>query len=102
MEDNLKKVKTELKKMKEVFCKSKKRERDDSSESDSSWSVGLDSTGELAHIANVTHKCNKIKIESYPTNPIKTIPLDVNHSSFLEQKNNSPKMKVELQPWQLY
>ena len=47
--------------------------------------------GELAHIANVAHKTNKRKIESYPTNLIKTIPLDVNHSSFLEQKKNSPQ-----------
>ena len=45
--------------------------------------------GELVNIANVAHKTNKI--ESYPTDPIKTIPLDVNHSSFLEQKKNSPQ-----------
>ena len=44
--------------------------------------------GELAHIANVAHKTNKRKIESYPTNLIKTITLDVNHYSFLEKKNS--------------
>ena len=47
--------------------------------------------GELSHEENVTHKINKRKIESYPTDPIKTIPLDVNHSSFLGQKKNSPQ-----------
>jgi len=92
MEDTLKKtMKTELKKMKKGSQKLKKRKCDDLSESDSSGSVGLGSTGELGHIANVAHKTNKRKIESYPTDPIKTIPLDVNHSSFLEQKNNSPQ-----------
>ena len=76
MEDDLKKVRTEIKKIKKGSCKPKKRKRDDLSESDSSWSVGLDSTGELAHIANVAHKINERKIESYsyPTDPIKTIP----------------------------
>ena len=104
MEDDLKKVRTELKNTKKGSRKSKKRKRDDSSESsNSSWSVRLDSTGELAHIANVTNKINKRKIESYPTNMIKTIPLEVNHSSFLEQKKTPPNMiHVELQPWQLY
>ena len=91
MEDTLKNVRTKLKKIKKGSCKSKKRKRNDSSESDSSWSVGLDSTGELAHIENVAHKIDKRKTESYPTNLIKTIPLDVNHSSFLEQKKNSPQ-----------
>ena len=46
MEDTLKKVGTELKKIKKGSRKSKKRKRNDSSDSDSSWSVGLDSTGE--------------------------------------------------------
>ena len=32
MEDNLKKVRTDLKKMKKRYCKSKKRKRNDSSE----------------------------------------------------------------------
>ena len=78
------------------------RSRDDLSESDSSWSVGFDSTGELAHKANVAHKTNKRKNESYPTDTIKTILLDVNHTSFLEQTKNSPSMiHMELQPWQL-
>ena len=44
---------------------------------------------ELAHIENVAHKTNERTIESYPPNPVKTILLDVNHSSFLEQKNTS-------------
>ena len=62
-------------------------------------SVGLDSTGELVHVAHVTDKTEKSKFESYPTNPIKTILLEVNHSSFLEQKKTPPSMlHVELQP----
>ena len=47
--------------------------------------------GELANIANVANKIKKRKFESYPTDPIKTIPLEVNHSSFLEQKKHSPQ-----------
>ena len=66
MEANLKKVRTELKKIKKGSCKSKKHERDDLSESDSSWSVGLGSTGELAHIANVAHETNKRKMNLIP------------------------------------
>ena len=46
--------------------------------------------GELAHIAHVAQKINN-KIESYLTNPIKTILLDVNHTSLLEQTKNSPQ-----------
>ena len=91
MEDDLKKVRTKLNKIKKGSRRSKKRERNDLSDSDSSWSAGLDSTRELAHIANVAYKTNKIKIESYPTDPIKIIPLDVNHTSFLEQTKNSPQ-----------
>ena len=60
MEDNLKKVRTEIKKMKKCSCKSKKRKREDSSEeSNNSWSVGLGSTGELEHVANVPNKTYK-------------------------------------------
>ena len=60
MEDNLKKVRTEIKKMKKSYRKSKKRERDDLSEtSNDSWSVGLGSTGELVHVANVPNKIKK-------------------------------------------
>ena len=47
--------------------------------------------GELAHIENVAHKTNKRQIESYPPDPIKTILLDVNHTSLLEQTKNSPQ-----------
>ena len=104
MEEDLVKVRTELKKFRKGACKSRERKRDDwSDDSNDSWSIGLDSMGELAHIANVAHKTNKRKIESYPTDLIKTIPLDVNHSSFLEQNRTPPNMiHVELQPWQLY
>jgi hypothetical protein len=51
----------------------------------------LGSTGELGHVANVPNKIKKTENNSYPTDLIKTIPLEVNHSSFLEQKKNSPQ-----------
>ena len=85
----MKKVKIELKKNKKGSCKLKTHKRESLSGSDSSWSVGLDSTGELVHIANVARNTNKRKIESYPTNPIKPTPLDVNHTSFLEKTKTS-------------
>ena len=102
MEEDLKKVRSDLNKFRKGARKSKKRERNDSSDdSNNSWSVGLDGTGELVHLAYVTHKTKKRKFEFYPTNPIKTIPLDNNNSRFLEQKKTPPSMfHVELQPWQ--
>ena len=92
MEEDLKKVRSELKKFRKGSRKSKKRKRNNLSEStNNSWSVGLGSTGELIHVAHVTNKNKKLKIDSYPTDPIKTTPLDNNNSSFLEQKKNSPQ-----------
>ena len=91
IEEDLKKVRSELKKFRKGSRKLKKRKRDNLSDStNDSCSFGLDSTGELVHIAHETNKTKKLKFESYPTNPIKTIPLDNNSSSFLEQKKLPP------------
>ena len=82
MEDTLKKVRTDLKKIKKSSCKSKKHNRKDlSEESNNSWRVEWASTGELGHLTNVPNKIERAKNSSYSTNPIKTILLEVNHSS---------------------
>ena len=60
-----------------------------SEESNDSWSVGLGSTEEQGHIANVPYKIKKTKNNSYSSDPIKTIPLEVIHASKLEQNENS-------------
>ena len=76
--------------MRKKSRKSKKCECEDLSEkSNNSWSVVLDSTGELEHVANVLNKIKKTKNNSYPTNPIKTILLEVIHASKLEKNKNS-------------
>ena len=55
--DNLKKMKLEVKELKKKSKKSKKRERNNSSDdSNSSRSIGLGSTGELVHLADVENK----------------------------------------------
>ena len=91
MEEDPKKVRSKLKKFRKCSRKSKIRKRDNLSDStNDSWSVGFDSTGELVHVAHVTNKTKKRKFESYPTDPIKTIPLEVKNSSFLEQKKLLP------------
>ena len=103
MLEGLKKVKFELKEIKKSSRKSKKRNYDYWSDStNDSWSIVLGITGELVHVADVTNKIKKVKIDSYPTNPITTTTLDNNNSSFLEQKKTPPSMfYVKLQLWQL-
>jgi len=51
----------------------------------------LGSTGELAQLAIVPNEIKKTKNNSYPTDPIKTIPLKNINSSKLEQNKNSPQ-----------
>ncbi len=50
----------------------------------------MGSTGELAQLAIVPNKIKKTKNYSYPTDLIKTIPLE-NKSSKFEQTKNSPQ-----------
>ena len=50
----------------------------------------MGSTGKLGHLATVPNKIERTKKNSYPTDPIKTIPLE-NNSSKLEQTKNSPR-----------
>ena len=49
----------------------------------------MGSTGELGHVANVPSKIKSTKNNSYPSDPIKTILLEVIHDSKLEQNKNS-------------
>ena len=59
-------MKIEVKELKKKTKKSKKRERNNSSDdSKDSWSVGLGSTGELVHLADVENKFKKLKIKTY-------------------------------------
>ena len=76
-----------MKERKKKSKESKKHEHNSlSDDSNDSWSIGLGSTGELLHLADVENKFKKLNIKSYnPTDPIKTTPLE-NNSTFLEQK----------------
>ena len=100
MEDTLKKtMKTKFKKMKKGKTKVKRDHEDLSDDSNSSWSVGLGSKGGLGQLATVPNKIKRTNNNSYPTDPIKTIPLKVINSSKLEQKKTPHSMvtHVELQ-----
>ena len=46
---------------------------------------------ELGQLATVPNKTKRTKNNSYPANPIKTIPLTVYNSSKLEQTKNAPQ-----------
>ncbi len=50
----------------------------------------MGSTGELGQLATVPNKIKRTKNNSYPTDPIKTIPLE-NNASKLKQTKNSPQ-----------
>jgi hypothetical protein len=51
----------------------------------------LGSTGELKHLANVPNKIKITKNNSFPTNPIETIPLENNSIKSEQTKENSPQ-----------